>query len=306
MGGTLIEQLLAGTLEAPTEAPAPAPEEFFHTRPPELRLATEGVQPPTPLYIAPGDRLLLQAVNAAPNGSITVALRLLLPDGTVQRWMQHYSLPSDRSLSNWFIPLAEGFLLSFLVLGEWPVRSGACLVRAQIISGFGGDAYVIPQLLVNGYAGTLSSLAWPSPRYVVPGEGPGWLRIINGTNPAPGNTILETVPTCARWKFHSICCSLTTDATAGNRYVYLYCQDAGGWWIILPSVVSQPPSNTYSYTWTIGVQTYNPAILGLYVLPLPQDLWLTAGQQFGIVALGQAAGDDFNAPRYQVEEWVEL
>jgi hypothetical protein len=38
--------------------------------------------------------------------------------------------------------------------------------------------------------------------------------------------------------------------------------------------------------------------------PLPDQIHLDAGQQFGLIAYSGTANDDWGAPLYCVEEWV--
>ncbi len=295
---------LEALLEAAAPPPAPAEEFEFQTKPPEISFQTERVRPPAELYVGRDDRLLVTAVNAIPGAKIYVTVRLLLPNGQISSNDYVYTPASDRAIYAWQIPLVESFLLSATISPSGAVRSGGLWARCMLVRGAGlGESW--PQILAAGYLARQSALAWPYPRYQNPCEGPGWMRLIDGTDPAAGVSIAETVPTGARWKLVSVLAWLATSAVAGDRHVSLDLSSPAGVWLRIPPAIIQPASQTYYYTWAIGVNPYTSTLVGLVARPLPDQLTLTPGQQFIVQCGGMLAGDDFGAPRYLVEEWVE-
>ena len=298
--GNQLDELLEAA------APAPAAAEFeFGTLPPEISFQTERVPPPAWLYVERGDRLLLQVWNSTPDVRVDLSMRLLLPNGEVSPNYYQFMPTADRALTMWYIPLTEAFLISVTIFPAIvSVPAGSCWVRCMLVHG-AGSGQLYPQGIAGGYIARGCVLSWPYPRFQNPVEGPGHLRLIEGTDPAPGVSIAETVPVGARWKLVSVFCWLATSAAAGDRHVYLELMSPAGVWLWIPPALAQPASFTYYYTWAIGINPYTSSIVGLVARPLPDQLTLTPGQQFLVQCTGILAGDDFGPPRYLVEEWVE-
>jgi hypothetical protein len=295
-------------IEALLEAAAPAPaaeEEFqFGTLPPEISFQTARVPPPAWLYVGPDDRLRIEAATSITGVTLRLDVRLLLPNGEINSSVWTFGPTGNRAINTWWVTLAEAFLLSVFASTDSAVPPGACWVRCLLVRG-GGSGASLAQAIVAGYLAQRSGLAWPYPRYQNPVEGAGRLRLIDGTDPAPGVSIAETVPVGARWKLVSVFCWLATSALAGDRHVYLQLMSPAGIWLWIPPALAQPASQTYYYSWAIGINPYTSSIVGLVARPLPDQLTLTPGQQFMVQATGMLAGDDFGPPRYLVEEWVE-
>jgi hypothetical protein len=295
---------LAG-LAAPAEAPAPAPEEFpFVVIPPQCSFATRNIPPPSPSYVSAQDRLLIYVYNSIPNNSAVIQLRVLTPSGELKQHLWYHPLKSDRSV-NWFShELAEGFILTLTIYVTAVTPPGACYVETDLRTG-GGGSTVVAQVLAMGYVSSVRHLVWPYPRFVTPGEGPGNFRTIIGTDPAPGAFISESIPTGARWKLVSLTCTLTTSATVLDRVAAFGVTDAGTTLLFLPSPTTQPASKTYRYTWALGIPQWFSAAGSAVGLPLPDELYLFAGQSFWVNLTSFAVDDDFTAPAYVVEEWIQ-
>jgi hypothetical protein len=275
----------------------------FTNIPPDISFLTKNVPPPATAYVGRQDQISLGVCNAIPDNVVTMEIRTLTPSGELKQHRWDFHPPSDRSTQWYERPLAEGFLLTISVYTDSAAPPGGCYVGVYLVSGVGG----IPptaQTFGAGYVGSVNPLMWPYPRVVNPGEGPGRLRMIIGTNPAPGNAVLETVPTGARWKLTSLRCGLSTNTTAVTRYACLFLQDAPGIFVYLPSQAGQPQSSLYNYTWAIGTQATPSMAIPNIINPLPDQIHLDAGQQFGLIAYSGTANDDWGAPLYCVEEWV--
>jgi hypothetical protein len=274
------------------------------TRPPAVSFGLEKVAPPFPSYVSAADRLVIEARSSVSNLEFQAHLRLLKPDGEIVPGLNTYKPSADRSLNTWGQDLAEGFIVGLVVDAPANAKPGACYVRVLLVRG-AAPTPPIAQVLVAGYVVTGSGLIWPQPRYVHPAEGPGRLRIITGTDPAAGNQILETVPTGARWKLLALRAALLTSAAVANRSVQLWFDDGATTWYELPPMVDQPASTYYTYNWAIGVSTRAGVPTGWVQDPLPDRITLAAGWRFQTVVANMQAGDDWYAPVYYVEEWVE-
>lgn len=294
--------------EAVVEAPAPpgAPEEeaaeaefAFVTLPPEIDFATRQVQPPAHCYISRTDLLELAAWNVVTGGTIHLSVRILRADGQMIHCRWDYVPTADGAPNFWVLGLAEGFLLALTVhSGDFPGAS--CYVRVRLASQ---GAY--PETVVSGYLRRFAALCWPYPRYEAPCEGAGRLRIITGTDPAPGAQITEVVPTGVRWKLLALTATLTTSEGAYNRDVMLCFADSSwvGWQG--NAQTSQPANTGYTYTWLINADARLGSLAYRVQDRLPDQITLAAGWRFYTGVSGMYGNDDWAAPVYYVEEWVE-
>lgn len=290
--------------EAAPEAPA-APEEFpFVTLAPEVSFATSQVQPPSECYISPDDFLRISTWNAQAGVSLMVHARILRPDGQIAQNLWTYTPTSAAAESAWQQCLAEGFLLT-LSVHTAQAYAGACYVRVMLARGAIPGAWPVAQTMVAGYVVRGSTLSWPYPRYVGPCEGPGRPRIIVGTDPAPVGQIFEVVPAGVRWKLLSIFAALDTSAVAANRYVMLMlASPAAMWWVASP-LVAQVASRRGNYSWAIGADARVSVLPEWIQDRLPDRITLGAGWLFWTNVVNMQAGDNWTAPQYYVEEWVE-
>jgi hypothetical protein len=294
--------------EVVEEAAPPAPpvaEEFpFGTLPPQVSFATRQVQPPAECYISPDDWLYIWAWNAQAGVTLNVDARVLHPDGEIKQNSWTFIPTNDCVVSAWRQGLTEGFLLT-LTVTSGQTQAGGCYVQVLLMRGMAPVHWPIAQVMVSGYLVRASPLGWPYPRYVGPCEGPGRPRVILGTNPPAGVQILEQVPAGVRWRLLSIFASLTTSAAVADRYVMLVLADPVTMWWVCSPLAAQPASVQRNYTWAVGVD----ARIG--VLPewiqdrLPDRITLGAGWGFYTMMVNMQAGDNWAAPQYYVEEWVE-
>jgi len=175
-----------------------------------------------------------------------------------------------------------------------------------ILQRGGGAAATQVQLIAAGYATTRAGLAWPYPRYQNPVEGAGRLRIITGTDPAPGNEILEAVPTGVRWRLLGIQALMYTSVTVATRYVTLQFADGSGTvWFRGADLLAQTVTQWGVYNWAIGVPARVGVLAGLVQDALPDGITLPAGWRWQTNTGNMQPGDNWYAPVYYVEEWVE-
>ena len=297
------EQLEEVEEAAPVEEAAA--EEFeFHTKRPEINFQTERVPPPAWLYVGPGDRLWVVAWNSASPGSVRIHVRLLLPNGEISANFYDMPLTDDRARNEFNIPLVESFLLSVSVSPAGVMRGATCWVRILLVAGGGGGTW-FPQGIVCGYIVGGSTLTWPYPRFQNPVEGPGRLRVIVGTDPAPGFEILEAVPGGARWRLLALKATLVTSAVVGDRFVHLYFDDGATEWWRGSALFTQVTGYIANYNWAIGVDARSGLPPSWIQDALPAEITLAAGWRFRTETVGREPGDNWAAPVYYVEEWVE-
>jgi hypothetical protein len=268
-----------------------------------VAFARRNVPPPTAVYVAEEDRLLVVNYNSKASQEVEIRARVLTPQGHVQVFRHRQSCRTDRGPTSDQYQLGEGFLIGLVVLPtQFDTVRGQTFVQVEIVRGSGNAAIGVHQL-TGGYISGLGWLGWPMARQDGPSEGPGVLRSIVGTDPAAGSQILETVPTLARWRLQAIRFGLTTSAAVGNRTVRLTLDDGANTFTRMEAPSLQAPSTTVQYTWFAGAVAQG-FVTADVLMPLPSPCMLQGGYRIGTGVNGFDAGDDFTPPRYVVEEWI--
>lgn len=255
-------------------------------------------------YVSPDDHLRLRVRNSAAACIVAIEGRLAARDGTVIPFADTLAPAVDRSASTKLVRLAEGLLINVSVraLSGAP-RRGQTFVVVELVRGFTGD--VIPLgVLVQGYVSDTTRRQWPGSLLEDSTDGRGWMRSIASADPAAGAEFSETVPTAARWRFHSLYATLVTDATAANRYPTLVFDDGAN--IVQRSVVASPTpaSSTFMYTFApygSPMGTGSTSFAGV----IPGDVNLPAAYRIRSITTGMVVGDNWGPPQLLVEEWIE-
>ncbi len=183
----------------------------------------------------------------------------------------------------------------------------------QVVSGtvVRGQCFAILNLLRGGQALLLaqgyvtSDKALKSPFVESSTDGAGLLRPITGTDPAAGAEVVETVPVGARWALKSVKASLVAAVAVANRQPIFYIISGGIQLWISQLHTAQVATETKNYFWLIQQpwQLAGDTNGNIYdFLPL---IVLKAGSVFGTNTAGIQAADNWGAPTYLVEEWIE-
>jgi len=263
---------------------------------------THHVAPPSRVYITLNDVFVFAALGTVANNTLTLGLRILKPDGNLSYSAIPLLCSSDRSVASMVFPMLEGFLLSAIVSTSVEVQRGQCYVLLRIKYGSAGG--VFQEQLLQGYVSIQQPLSWPEapPDYFVSGKGN--LRTIVGTTPGAGVEILETVPAGATWRLHSFQTALTTSGVAGNRTPRLTLDDGINQFFKAESLLQQAASLTKTHQWAENVVGFVGNV-DTAVMPLPGPIYLKAGSRIQTVTQGLLGGDQWAAPQYNVEEWIE-
>ncbi len=202
------------------------------------------------------------------------------------------------------MPLAEGFLLSVaLQTSAGSPRRGQTFCQVGIVRG-GELANEPAALLISDYLHDTLLLSWPGGLLRSSAEGPGVLRSITGTNPAAGAEISETVPTNARWRFYSLTAQLVASATVANRIVSFAMDDGANVHYRMGQNTAQTAGSTR--TWCLSGSPFSNALSGTSLLMVgAPEIYLAAGFRIRTITEGFQAGDDWAAPQFLVEEWIE-
>jgi hypothetical protein len=274
-------------------------------RAPQVTFSYHDVQPPTPLYVSIDDTLVVWAVSSVAQVGIGVDVRILTPDGQIRPTSQQLYFPGDRTSYHMLVNIPEGFILS-LTVGSItaPILRGQLYVQAWLARGNNYTAS-ISYGLVAGYLTNLVHLSWPPGIHEPSTSGRGLIRHIQGTDPAAGVEISETCPTNTMWRVIGFNYTLITSAVAGNRYSHLVVDDgttAGAFGL---SGAVQAASTTTLYKFG-AYGAMGAAISGIQSGVLPPDLYLLAGHRIRTSTLSLDAGDNYSAPFYSVEEWLDV
>ena len=181
-----------------------------------------------------------------------------------------------------------------------PVRRGECYVRLTLRLGGFPVGRLMAAYLTDG-----KTLTWPPGVFEGFTEGPGLIRTVTGTGPMSGSEILESVPTNARWRLRAVILKLATNATVGDRGMQLYIDDGSDYFNILPDPVAQPASTTNTYSFQLRGDRYTGIVDATYLALVLPDVIMAQGYRFMSWTLNMQGGDYYEAPVFQVEEWIE-
>ncbi len=256
------------------------------------------------LYLTGEDNFRLTTWGALANLVVALEGRYIDCDGNTQPFAEAHIPNSDRSAKTSIFPAREGLLTNLHVrVASGSALVGAVAVLLELVRGREGAVQPIGTLL-QGYATSATRLAWPGSGVSALAAGPGRVRVIVGTDPAAGVEIAETVPTGARWRLRTFVFSLVTSAAAANRTPVLTIDDGANVYWETANNINQTAGQTAKYRAGIGVPLATIGAL-TYQLPLPSDLTLGAGHRIRTVTGALDAGDNYGAPVYAVDEWLE-
>lgn len=270
---------------------------------------TLGIDPPASLFVKPDDQLALYINNDQVGVTLELNTRILRLDGSIIIDRRTVTPTSDASLTFTVIkPSIEGFLLSTgigIIAGG--VKRGNCFVtlvfQRALFNTFTGS-----QVLFARYVESDPICSWPIPCLQSPSEGPGFTNIVVGTAPALGAEIAETVPARRLWKLRSFAATLTASAAAANRAPILRIEDGAA------NFFFRSAQANFVVAGGVGNLCWAPSMA--YIAPgvatntagmadLPPEMFLRPGAVIRTLTLNIQAGDQYAAPVYNVEEWIE-
>jgi hypothetical protein len=252
------------------------------------------------------DNLRIVSQNSATGVTIAIQGRRLDDKGLIIPFAHVHTPNTDRSAKTQDYLFGAGALLNLTVfVSAGTPLVGQTFVKLQLIRGITGATVVLGTLL-QGYVTPQLHLGWPGSPIVQSTDGPGCLRTILGSDPAAGQEISELVPTGARWELKAIGAGFTTDGTVAARRPGLVFNDGVANYGRIPSSLNQDASEFFGHTWTQGVALPIFAGVGYGYGPLPTGKYLLAAWRIKTITENLQAGDNWDNPRYLVEEWLEL
>jgi hypothetical protein len=290
---------LPGAMQPPDESPT-----RILTARPLVGFATRNVGPPTDVYVTVDDFLHLTLYCSMANTSVTVGYRLLRADGQVDYLRQVVTPTSDRLRNDFFINLAEGFILSVdVVTTTASIPRGSCWCEIDINRG-GNHNGVDTQPLMSDYLWSGNSIGWPGSRQISSIEGPGWLHTITKTAVTAQTEQHFDVPTGARWSVKAVTGVLNTDAVAGVRQVRFRILAVGTEIVNVPCTETQGPSLSGIY----NASSFGFNVLGAdtrHTITFPVPFPLSAGSEIAVQTGNADIGDQWATLTTYVEEWIE-
>lgn len=251
------------------------------------------------------DALRLTVHNSKSGVIVGVHYRMHTLDNHTFPSREFMTPTSDRVASSAEFVLPRGYLQNVTVFATSgaPAR-GQTFVRLQVIRGRGAAAIVLGTI-VQGYITANQDRAWPGSVLEGSLEGDGYFRSLTGTDPAAGAECAEVVPTGARWQLVAWRVGLLTDATVQNRNVQLrYLNTAAGTVVELVAGGNQPASVSRFHCF-VDLGSVGTLASGNFLSTLPAGVVSLAGESIVTTTFGLTAGDNFEAPRYLVREWLE-
>lgn len=256
------------------------------------------------IYLTGEDNLRLTTFGALASAIVTVEGRIVRPDGTVHFFSETHTPNSDRTSATKLLQLGRGVLTH----AHARVTTGTAVIGhifgvLELVRGFTGG--VVPMAtLAQGYITSAARLAWPgSP--LLPSVGPhGRPRTISGTDPAAGVELSETVPAGARWLLKTFNLALLADATVANRAVIITIDDGTNIVWQVGTNINVTASQLAIYRLGVGLPFLTIGTTH-YNLPIPAGLILGPGYRIRTITTNLQAGDNYTAPVYHVEEFID-
>lgn len=277
--------------------------------PNQVWFETLGINPPPALYQKIDDQYALYINNTIGGVLLELNLRILRLDNSIVVSRHTVSPTSDGSLSfTIFKPAIEGFLLSAGIgnIGNGCKR-GQCFVTLTFQRA-GFNTFAGTQVLFSRYVESDPIATWPVTALQSASEGPGFENLIIGTAPAAGAEIAETVPARRLWKLRSFSTVLTASVAVANRAPILRIEDGGGNFFFRSALNNfVVASGVGNLCWAPGMTYTAPGVATntAGMADIPQEMFLRPGWIIRTLTLNLQAADQYSAPVYVVEEWVE-
>jgi len=305
-----LDTLVTTDQGADTGADA-SPGFLFGTLPARVTFGTQGIPPPSPLYVAQGERLRIIIVTQVGVGFVNAAARLLKVDGTIQIYnLPVGNIPGSGSTSSttFEFDLSEGFLLDVAVFPVGPITRGDVFCIIGLIRGT-GTASLWVQTLVQDYFVGKQAVGWPGGRIISSVEGRGALTVFTVPNPVAGASALNfTTPAGVLWRPIAVNCIYTASAAPGTRQLQFLINLNSALNYNVSFAATQAPNTFAHYVAAVGVQrSSGPSSIADNQVPIPTGLLLDnrSASLMQFLVSGNDVADQFSAGQLATEQWVQ-
>ena len=256
-------------------------------------------------YRLSGDDFLRISVLGIGTQVVRVTGRVLDEDGATKTFSYDLAAPASRvAPASIIASIGCGWLENVTAIA---LTAGTGLaqtyVTVDVVRGPSAAGGVMATL-VAGYVSSLVRLSWPGSALQSSLLGPGVLRTIAGTDPAAGAEISETVPAGARWLFRALRAVFVSDATVANRTPVLVFDDGANIYASAGPNFNTPASSNFTFQFADVGQGFVQASSDIMV-PAPANILLAGAHRIRTITGSIQAGDNWGAPVYSVEEWLE-
>jgi len=257
-----------------------------------------GLQPlqPTALRFPEAETPQIQ-IESWSNAARLLHIRGFTADGIIS--FEH-TTNSDRSRKSEIFTLSDWPIVLNVYPDTSPVRRGECYVRLSLLA-----AGSLVGRLSCGYLTDSKTISWPPGVFEGSEEGPGLIKMIVGSNPSAGSEVSVTVPTNVRWKLLCLKIVLHASSATADRYPRLIIDDGTNiLWYSPAWSTAITAGQARALQWAIGGEHMDIDPLGAYHTFLP-NIVLFQGYRFRTITTNLQTDDDYDAPVYYVEEWIE-
>ena len=279
-------------------------EEFISgTRPPDAGFATQLVQPPSALYIAPEENVVLGMMANANGLTITYNIRLLLADGTVQFITHSVTSVNAGFLEVFPFPLAEGFLLSVQAYhgGNIAMRGG--LYAFAYLSRGSADGLNTIETIIADYVTTSFWPTWPMNQPASPDGGFGEPVVLELANPAAGAELIFNATLGKRYRIKAIGFTFTASAAVANRTVRLQLTGATNSVVIAADTTVIAASQVMLLAFSaFGSAAYVAG--AVHMVPMLPDLVISEETMLSTSTANIQAADQISAVAIHCERWL--
>lgn len=268
-----------------------------------LRFVTDGVQPPTRVYVQRDDKLYISLMSSFAGITVVVNYRVLQPNGQITSQQQQIVIATAYTPQTALFDIGEGLLLSLSATCGTAGQRGICFMRTGVARN-GLLLINAAATLFADYIAQGSPAGWPDGRVLDPTESTGFIKNITVGNPAAGADFTSTVPTQAKWIVRHFSALLTTSAAAGARNARLFI-DFGVAPVLelIPSQADQAASLATQYSiGAAAVAGSAAALANTWAATSP--LVMLGTYRIGTSTAGILAGDQWSNIRITVEEWL--
>jgi len=274
---------------------------------PAVQQAPHGViATPFQFHVTGEDNLEITTFNSVAGVRVDVHVRFLDDSDVVSKaYAIHHTPNTDRTAATTRHALGAGALLNLrAVAGAGSPLVGQTFVIVRVVRGMTANAIALGTL-VQGYVTGNQDLAYPGSPLVGSTDVEPPVRFVIGTDPPAGTQSTETVPSGARWEVVMYTIALNTSAVAATRRLSLHINTVAEFLGQFTPSATQAASLRYVYTFGQGLSSEGAVKSAFVNYPLATSLILSAGARLITSIENLDAGDNLEAPKMHIREWLE-
>jgi hypothetical protein len=272
---------------------------------PLTKFRFQGIDPNAVPYVTADDDLGLRVWSNVAGQSVNIGISFIRAvDGNLTKEIELMTVPVAGTFAAAQVKCVEGFIVGVTAGAVLTTQRGDTWCKVALHRGQAASAQN-RICLFQDYVTSSFLSTWPGGNQNYPTVGPGKIRSITGTTPAAGADISETVPALTRWRLISLKAALTTSAAVANRFVRSVLTDGVNTYFNSTYNAAQVASTTINYIFVPGLQAATDVPVTDNFLSIPMDNRIVTGHKMLTLTTAIQAGDQWTAPQYLVEEWID-